>query len=187
MSAGSVLSSRAAGILPVVMSLGRWSALGPEIALAGAGAASSAAWFGTRQIIYVPVDIPIQVPIIQVGWLNGATVGTNNAQCGVYSSVNNLPASKLIACASTLSAGANVMQWVTVTTTIIGPGRYFLALTFDGTTATIYRIANTVGFHKGVGQCEETPGVFGLPTTATPVVMSGARCPEFGFATQTTV
>lgn len=174
---------------PIVSTLSRHS-LGLDIATGLSNTApASTAWNITKGVIYVPVYLDQSMTALKLWWANGATVGTNNVDCGIYSSSGFLPASRLINTGSTLSAGANVVQSVDITDTFLaGPGLYFLALTLDGVTATVMRISTGGAVnHKILGICVETTGAFGLPATATPVVTTVGFLPLFGFSTVVTI
>lgn len=136
----------------------------------------SAVWSATNRIVYVPFYLNRTVTVYKLWWLNGATVGTNNLQAGVYD--ENL--ARVIAGTSTLSAGtANLCQFDDITDTVIGPGRFYMALWCNGTTATVFR--NTAG---GVGVYVQT-AAGGLPATATPAAIGGgggAPIPVFGLS-----
>lgn len=173
---------------PIISTFSRYS-IGIETAVTKAGAAASSAWLTAKKIIYVPVYIGQSMTVLKVWWMNGATVGTDNVDCGVYQSAAGLPTTKLVSSGATLSAGAAVVQSVDVTDTVLpGPGLYFLALGLSGNTATIYRVNNLAAYQKMQGMCEETvTGTFALPTTATPVTQTAATIPLFGFSTVTTI
>jgi len=68
--------------------------------------------------------------IRKLGWMNGTSVG-NNCDVGVYTNTF----ARMISTGSTAAAGASVWQWVDVTDTPIGPGKYYLAIARDVSTA----------------------------------------------------
>lgn len=171
---------------PIISSYGFLS-VGPENLNVASTAAASAVFPVAKRVVYVPVYLGQAMTLTKIWWLNGATVGTNNVDCGIYNAAAGLPTSKVIASGSTLSANANVVQSVDVADTFLAPGMYFLAITLDGTTATLYRTNPNLPFEKVFGMCQETTGSFGLPTTATPIATSTAYLPVFGFATVTTI
>lgn len=99
-----------------------------------------------------------------VGVLNGATVGTNNLNVAVYGSDGGSALANS-ALAGTLSAGANAFQEIPFTATItLQPGRYWVAVQCNGTTATTRRIAAStyLNFTTSVG------GTFGVFPVLTP-------------------
>ncbi len=97
--------------------------------------------------------------------LNGATVGTDNLLVALYDSAGNLVANS--ATAGVLSAGANAFQSIAFTTpALLAPGRYFISVQCNGTTATTRRWAAANG---GNQMTSLTAGTFGtVPATFTP-------------------
>lgn len=145
-------------------------------------APSSGAWPLTNRIIYVPFVLTQGVTVYRLFWLNGATVGTNNLQAGVYDGAF----SRIIAGTSTLSAGANVCQFDDITDTYLGPGSYYMALWCNGTTATTFRLSSLSSTQYGV-YYETNAG--GLPATGTPAdtaAATGAVLPVAGLALRAT-
>lgn len=143
---------------------------------------TSAVYPSANRAHYYPIVIPRACVIRRFWWLNGATVGTDNLQVGLY---DNAFASVLLG-ASTLSAGtANQIQYDNVTDTAIGPGRYWIALWCSGTTATVFRSNNTGGpRHTAIYDEDSLTG--GLPATATPTSPAAVYLPVFGFTTRAT-
>jgi len=144
---------------------------------------ASATWNATNQIIYVPFGLHIGVTVYRYFWLNGATVGTNNFQVGVY----RPDFTRVNAGTSTLSAGtANLCQFDNITDYYLSPGRYYMAMWGSGTTATVFRVS---------GDARQTQGLYyetnagGLPSTGTPAdpaVAVSAYLPVFGLALRAT-
>jgi hypothetical protein len=187
MTAGTLLGSFAVPPPPVVSSLGHYGH-GVFLTCIAASAPASAVWATAKRVIYIPIFLPFPVTTTSFWWMNGVTVGTDSFDCGIYSAVGGLPVTKLASSGSTLSAGASVVQSVAVAVSL-GAGSYFLAISCSGTTATLYQVSGGVAFPdlKTTGICEEITGSFGLPTTATPVVVSQNRTPLCGFATVATL
>jgi hypothetical protein len=96
--------------------------------------------------------------------LNGTTVGTDNFIVALYGSDGTLIANSALA--GTLSAGASVFQNIAFTAPVVlAPGRYFIGVQSDGTTATLRHILAANGFG---GSTSATAGTFGtLPDPAT--------------------
>jgi hypothetical protein len=96
--------------------------------------------------------------------LNGTTVGTDSFIVALYGSDGTLIANSALA--GTLSAGASVFQNIPFTATVVlAPGRYFIGVQSDGTTATLRHILAANGFG---GSTSATAGTFGtLPDPAT--------------------
>lgn len=105
-----------------------------------------------------------------IGFLNGATVGTDNLMVMLYSSDGRLIANSAVA--GELSAGANAFQNIAFTSTVyLAPGRYFGAVQGAGTTATIRTQAATMGGNMMTGSVAGTfgtvPATITVPTTFT--------------------
>jgi hypothetical protein len=110
----------------------------------------------------------VYVPHLQTwtgaGVLNGTTVGTDNFIVALYGANGALLANSALA--GTLSAGASVFQNIAFTAPItIVPGRYFVAVQSNGTTATLRHLLAANG---AANNTSATVGVFGtLPATMT--------------------
>jgi hypothetical protein len=103
-----------------------------------------------------------------IGVLNGATVGTDNLLVALYDTNGNLLANS----APVLSAGANAFQNVAFTAPVsLIPGRYFVAVQCNGTTATTRRQAAANGGNtmtqSATGTFAVIPASFTPPTTFT--------------------
>jgi hypothetical protein len=146
-------------------------------------APTSAAWTTTNRIVYVPFYMSSGATVYRYFWLNGATVGTNNFQVGVY----DLAFGAINRGTSTLSAGtANLCQFDNITDYYLPQGSYYMAMWGSGTTATVFTLTNIASEPQGI-YYETNAG--GLPTTGTPVdpavTISGYR-PVFGLALRAT-
>ena len=145
-------------------------------------APTSGAWSTTNRIIYVPFYLSQGQTVYRYFWLNGATVGTNNLQAGVYDTAF----AAINRGNSTLSAGATICQFDDITDYYLSPGRYYMALWCNGTTATTYRFSAAQG--SPMGEYYET-NAGGLPATGTPAdtaTATTALIPVFGLAFRAT-
>ena len=102
--------------------------------------------------------------------LNGATVGTDNLMVALYDSNGVLITNS--ATAGVLSAGANGFQNIAfLQSPLLAPGRYFVAVQCNGTTATTRRQAATMGGNtmtaSAAGTFGTVPASFTPPTTFT--------------------
>jgi len=153
--------------------------------LDSAGVAASATYPGAQRANYYPIVIPTACIAYRVFWLNGATVGTDTVQVGIYNdndAGDDGPGTAIVRGTATTSAGANVCQFDNITDTVIPAGRIWLAIWASGTTTTLFRVAPGATLVKGTGGYQETGLAGGLPATATPATMS-AYIPIFGFTT----
>jgi hypothetical protein len=139
------------------------------------GNPTSNTWPASNRVIYMPFRVAQPITIIQFLTFNGAAV-SGNLQVGVYDANGVL----IVSSASTAHTGTNALQVVNVTDTRIGPGLFYMALTFDNTTSACMGFAPaalTTQMTRMLGLMEETPGSFGLPATATFSTVSQALIP----------
>lgn len=160
--------SDAQPIDPVFMcSLGGINALGHQFRGDRTTAPVSGTYETANKVFFYPFQVNQPFLISRFWWLNGATVGTNNVQVGVYDQSFALVSS----CASTLSAGANGVQYANPSGNAWLPAmRGYIAMWCNGTTATFFRVASWTrvgGIYLQTGQTG------GLPATATPATPSG--------------
>lgn len=148
-----------------------------------AAAPTSAVWSTINRIIYVPFFLSQGQTVYRYFWLNGATVGTDNFQIGVYTAAF----AAVNRGTSTLSSGtANRVQFDNITDYYLSPGRYYMAMWGSGTTATVFRLSGSLGEPQGI-YYETNAG--GLPTTGTPAdpaATTSAIIPVFGLAFRAT-
>ena len=142
----------------------------PLIAFASAGT-STAQVSGTLNI--AEIFVPALNTFKGIAILNGATVGTDNLLVALYSTNGTLLANSAVAGA--LSAGANAFQKFDFLTAFTAmPGRYFVAVQCNGTTATTRRLnaANSpnVLTTSVAGTFGTLPATITVPTTFTDVV-----------------
>jgi len=141
----------------------------PVISL-GSLALSSYETNGTAPVAGTMYLTEIHVPFTQtwtgIGVLNGTTVGTDNHLVALYGTNGAVIANSAVAGA--VSAGASVMQnrAFTAPATLV-PGRYFLGVQSNGTTATLRHLAAANGANASTGA---QAGTFGtVPSTLTTV------------------
>lgn len=148
--------------------------------------AASATWPTANRAYYYPVVISQPCVAYRFWWLNGATVGTNNFQVGLYrdnDSGTDGPGTSIVLGTSTLSAGANICQFDNITDTAIPAGRIWLAIWGNGTTATLFRHAPNAAREREINGYLESGIAGGLPATATPAQNNTPYIPIFGFTT----
>jgi len=112
------------------------------------------------------IFVPHWAPWTGISVLNGATIGTDNLMVALYDTNGVLVANSAVA--GVLSAGANAFQSIAFTsaTAPLAPGRYFVAVQCNGTTATTRRQAAANG---GNTMTQSAAGTFGtVPASFTP-------------------
>jgi len=105
--------------------------------------------------------------------LNGATVGTDNMLVALYGSTGVLLANSAVA--GTLSAGASTFQARDfLIPATLPPGRYFIGVQSNGTTATSNRLVAANGVNvltaSSTGTFGTVPATITVPTTFTTAV-----------------
>lgn len=127
--------------------------------------------------IYVAeIYVPEARRVTGIGVLNGGTVGTDNILVGLYNAAGVRLANSDLA--GVLSAGANAFQEVALTAALdIAPGRYFIAVQCNGTTATTRRIAASTYRNRA----SITAGTFGTLAAITPPTTITADAGPIGY------
>lgn len=125
--------------------------------------------------IFVPFRIGRPMTISSLFALNGAAV-SGNIDLGIYSA----DGTKIISTGSTAQAGTSVMQAISVTSTQIGAGLFYLAVAMDNTTGTLIRWApGAAPISKMIGLAQMATA-FPLPATATLATVANAYVPDIG-------
>lgn len=149
--------------------------------------ATSQVYPAANRAHYFPIVIPSACTVYRFFWVNGATVGTNNFQVGIYNdndSGTDGPGTSVLLGSSILSAGAQSAQFDNVADTPLYPGRYWLAIWGSGTTDTLRAVNPAKAFAGSVAGYIESALAGGLPATATPAQQTNAvYMPQFGFTT----
>jgi hypothetical protein len=109
-----------------------------------------------------------------IGVLNGTTVGTDNHLVALYGADGTLLANSAVA--GTLSAGASAWQDRAFTAPItLIPGRYFLGVQSNGTTATLRHLETALGATNSTGAQAGTFGTVPSTLTTVPVTITNAQ------------
>jgi len=109
-----------------------------------------------------------------IGVLNGTTVGTDNHLVALYGADGTLLANSAVAGA--LSAGASAWQDRAFTAPItLIPGRYFLGVQSNGTTATLRHLETALGATNSTGAQAGTFGTVPATLTTVPVTITNAQ------------
>lgn len=151
-----------------------------RLVVGGLSAAVSATWPASSLAIYVPFRLPRQISVDRMFTANGGTA-SNSIDVGIYTEDGRRLASKGL----TGQSGTNALQLFSFSSVITcGPGVLYVALSMNGTSGTIARLAPTAQFLRTMGVAQEdlsgagTPGT--LPATATFDAMAQAYLPVFG-------
>lgn len=144
---------------------------------------SSSAWpAGANTAVFIPFLVGKEITFSTMFWVNG-TVVSGNVDVGVYSQ----DGTKIVSKGSTAQSGTSAIQIVTVTTTTIGPGLYYLALVLDNATGTIasYPIGQVLKT-KFTGAAQMA-SAFALPSSATFATLGQDSLPLVGLSTRSTI
>ena len=120
----------------------------------------------------------IYVPHVQtwtgISKLNGTTVGTDNHLVALYGADGTLLANSAVA--GVLSASASAFQDIAFTAPItLIPGRYFLGVQSNGTTATLRHLETALGATNSTGAQAGTFGTIPATLTTVPVTITNAQ------------
>lgn len=143
---------------------------------------STGAWPSSNLAIFIPFRVATPYVAAQMFWWNGATVGTNGVDVGVYDSQGN----RLVSSGSTTTSGASGIQIVDVTDTLLQQGLYYMAMAMNGTTDVIQRSAATANNCAAMGVLSQVTA-FALPSTATMIRTTTAYIPLLGISSSTVV
>jgi len=159
-----------------------WQALADDITGISNTGPGAAAWPIANLAIAYPFELTDYFPCRKVWWVNGATVGTDSADVGVFTEAG----ARLVSGGGTLIAGASIVQEVDVTDTLLTPGRYWCAMSVSGTTATPQRWQPSVGQARAMGVAQMATA-YPLPSTFTPAALASTAVPLCGIASRTLV
>lgn len=141
---------------------------------------TSATWPASSLALFVPFVLAVSTAITQAFTSNGAATG-NSVDLGIYTADFR----RLISTGLVTQSGTTALQLFTpLTTTVLGPGRFFMAMSVNGTTSAFISRTPTAGFLRAMGcfqadlSGEGTPGT--LPATVTPAAVANAYLPVFG-------
>lgn len=133
---------------------------------------------GTAPVAGTMYLTEIHVPYTQtwtgIGKLNGTTVGTDNHLVALYGSNGALLANSVVA--GVLAASASEMQNIAFTAPItLLPGRYFLGVQSNGTTATLRHLVTVNGANASTGAQTGTFGTIPATLTTIPITFTNAQ------------
>jgi hypothetical protein len=163
--------------------IGTWSyeALGYNLSVGATNFASTThPAVATTQAVAWTLRLSDYFLVRRVWWVNGATASTDSADVGVY----DIDGQLLVSNGGTAISGANSVQSVTVTDTLLPPGRYLVAHSQNGVTATTVAAALAVPLARAAGVWQMT-SAYPLPSTWTSGALASAYVPLFGISSST--
>lgn len=143
---------------------------------------TSTAWSTANLAVFIPFAVSRRVTIQQVFCLNGATV-SGNIDIGIYT----LNGTKIVSAGSTAQTGTAAIQALSITPTQLSAGAYYMAMSMDNTTGTIYKnvIYNTLG-NRAAGMAQMA-SAFPLPASATFSAATTGNIPVFALTTRSVI
>jgi hypothetical protein len=137
----------------------------------------SSAWPTANKAFYFPIEI--QHPIVFDRFVYiGTGGGSGNVDIGIY---NGNTLAKIISTGATAYVASEGIQKITVASTSLNPGQYFLGMSVSTNTATFHRTTAgaTANPHWGRSETSAHP----LPATATLAAAGADYQPSFGIVT----
>jgi len=120
------------------------------------------------------IHVPYKQTWTGIGKLNGTVVGTDNHLVALYGSNGALLANSAVA--GVLAADASLMQNIAFTAPItLLPGRYFLGVQSNGTTATLRHLVTVNGANASTGAQAGTFGTVPATLTTVPITFTNAQ------------
>jgi hypothetical protein len=157
----------------------------------GLSAAASATFPVQYQAILIPFTVVKPAIIVKILVANGAVV-SGNIDVGIYTSEGGVSPIlvNLVSMGLTAQSGVSGIQSFDIADTLLGVGSYYMAITMDNTTGTLYRIPPATNYFMEVtgvrGKILASP--YSLPATITTFdVPCPLYIPLFALSTRTLV
>ena len=144
-------------------------------------AIASAAWPTANKALFIPFKLTRPITATQMFVYNGTTA-QDNFDLGIYS----VDGTRLVSAGATVQANASVIQVVNITDTLLGPGLFYMACAFEGTTSTVIRTTLTASKGKIAG-ITEMANAYPLPAVATFATLTTSVLPIIGLTTRSVV
>lgn len=174
--------SGAGSQVPVLLSTHSVEAIGTQLGARSAAAPVSATWPTTNLALAIPFVLHTTVTVVKMFLYNGATV-SGNFDIGIY----NESWARQVASGSTAQAGTSAVQEVNTADTQLVAGRYYLALNFDNTTATVFRSITAAPYNAMIGMAQQAVGAVTLPNPFVPALIATDFVPLCGLSLRTLV
>ncbi len=153
------------------------AAMGKRISGSG-----SVAYIASNTALFIPFVLTKQITVVILFSVNGAAV-SGNIDMGIYDAIGT----RIVSKGSTAQSGTNTLQTFDITDTTIGPGKFYLAVAIDNTTATLFaNAAANISSAASTGMCEMA-NAFALPATATFATVTTTYLPVIGLSTRAVI
>ena len=157
-------------------------ALGSRASTNAAAGFASATFPAANRAIGYPFTLSEPWVITTLWVCSGATVGTNNVDVGIY----DVAGTRLISSGAELTANANALQLFDITDTLLGVGKFFMAVSLNGTTDTLFRALVGATEKQALGMWQMASAHV-LPATVTFANPGDTYVPLIGCAGRTTI
>lgn len=169
--------------VPPYFSTGSRNSAGASVGGGSVNAMSAAvAWGAANLALFAPFVLGAPFTVQKMWWVNGATVGTNHVDVGIYDSQGN----QILHSGSTLTSGVSVLQSVSVTATTLNPGLYYAAMAMDGTTDRVRVFTASLQLLRAGGLLQMSTA-FPLPAPAVFAQSTTAQLPFIGITSETVI
>lgn len=136
-------------------------------------------WPSANLAVFMPMLIGEPTTLYALGVVNG-TIVSGNMDVGVY----DARGTRLASLGSTAQAGVSAVQAVSISALVLAPGRYFVAVAADSTTAKFSRTINLTAALIDLSGVAEMASAFPLPATATFAQATNTFAPQVWAATE---
>lgn len=132
---------------------------------------------------FFPILVPVTCVARRLWWANGSTVSASyNIDVGIYRDNGYKPGTRLVSAGSTAQGTASQVQFVDITDTTLPPGLYWLAISCDALSATLF--CDSGANSRNAVFLFEKSACVPLPSSITTVTEAvGVQYFVFGFAT----
>ncbi len=135
-------------------------------------------WTTTNMGVFVPFSLNRLATVKKLYHYNGATVGTDTIDVGIYAADGDgLPGVRAVSAGPATTAGASAWQELDVGDVELAPGPYYLAAVMNGTTDKSTSLASTllIAESRRHSIFEQAIGSGTLPATASPAIITATR------------
>ena len=144
--------------------------------------AASAVFPVANDAFFLPFFVPKTVTVLELWWINGATV-SGNVDVGIY----NTSLARVVSTGSTAQSGTTATQVVDIADTVlVGPAMYYGALACDNVTATFFRGNNYLTAAARIAGAFQQSSAFALPATAVAAAYASQYAPVAGISMRAT-
>jgi hypothetical protein len=150
-----------------------YEAIGPNF-LSGPSSSATGTFPATNDALFVPIVLDRPALVTRMFTCNGNSAG-NNVDVGIYTA----DGARIVSKGSTAQSGTTTLQFFDITDTYLSPGRYFMAVAADGTSATFRRFNPTIIRMQQFGILKAT-SAFPLPTSVTFTTPTAQYIPSMG-------